>query len=69
MKYFVTRSSDIFRENKPCEEAVLVDKDEEWDNIWAVEIDSIEGLMAFIAKYGKVVVGSNWIEIYDGYRE
>ena len=65
MKYFVTRTSDIFGKNKPCEEAVLVDK----DNIWAVEIDSIEMLMAFIAKYGKVVVGSNWIEIYDGYRE
>ena len=63
MRYKVTRTSDWADAEKPCEEAVPIgDK-------WYVDINSLEDLMAFIGRHGKVVVRSNWIEIYDDYRE
>lgn len=43
---------------------------------WAVEINSLEDLMALQRKYGDLVIETNWadeetpnIEIYDDYRE
>jgi hypothetical protein len=42
---------------------------------WFVEIPDLDALLAFIAKYGELVIGPHhrsdelFIEIYDGYRE
>ena len=34
-----------------------------------IEINSIDELMDFIKKYGRIVIEDNVIEIYDDYRE
>jgi hypothetical protein len=34
-----------------------------------INLDSLEDLMAFAAKHGKIIVSEEGIEIYDGYRE
>ena len=39
------------------------------EDVWCVDIGSLEDLMVFIKKYGAVVVGEDSIEIYDYYRE
>lgn len=36
---------------------------------WTIDFTTIEQLMKFVDKYGDCVVGDDWIEIYDGYRE
>lgn len=43
---------------------------------WAIELNSLEDLMALYHKYGKLIIEANWydgetpnIEIYDDYRE
>lgn len=36
---------------------------------WAVNIDTLEQLRAFVSKYGQCIVGDDEVEIYDGYRE
>ncbi len=37
--------------------------------IWAVKIDTIEQLIKFSKKYGKMIFTEKSIEIYDDYRE
>lgn len=37
--------------------------------VWCVTFDSLEELMAFIEKYGRVVLNRTEIEIYDDWRE
>lgn len=46
------------------------------DSAWFVEFESLDDLMAFVNRYGAVVIGEwysnhdiRYIEIYDGYRE
>ncbi len=41
----------------------LLDEDGE------VEINTLEELMQFVAKWGQIVLNADTIEIYDGYRE
>lgn len=36
---------------------------------WYVTIDTLEELIKFIQKYGKLVINEDFIEIYDYYRE
>lgn len=36
---------------------------------WFIKIKNLKELMAFVAEYGTLVVGSDEIEIYDGCRE
>lgn len=36
---------------------------------WFIVIKSLDDLMAFVDKYGEVVLSGDTIEIYDGYRE
>jgi hypothetical protein len=37
---------------------------------WVVQLDSLEDLVAFISRHGKVVITESFeLEIYDGYRE
>ena len=47
---------------------ILVSKEIEITEAF-VEINSLEELLAFVAKYGLIVLSKNEIEIYDDYRE
>lgn len=42
---------------------------EERDPTWYIEIPNLEALMAFVARYEEIVLTSDYIEIYDDYRE
>lgn len=64
-EYIVSRTS-AWMDTKPCEEAYRKEG-EKYD--WYVRINSLEDLMNFIKKYGKVVVNEGSIEIYDDWRE
>lgn len=65
IEYKVSRTS-AWSDTKPCEEAYRKEG-EEYDRY--VRINSLEDLMNFIKKYGKVVVNEGYIEIYDDWRE
>jgi len=67
MKFTVTRTSDS--QAKPCDEASIEGMDMWNEPIYWVEINTLEELMAFIAKYGRIVLYDGKIEIYDDYRE
>ena len=64
MKFNIYRTSDLFPEFPPCQEAVLKKKGE-WSNDYEIEINTLEELMGLISKYGSVVVSSETLEIYD----
>ena len=36
---------------------------------WAVNLDTLDQLMALVSKYGDCIIGNDMIEIYDDYRE
>ena len=70
IKFGVTRTSDrsVYEmAQKPCEEAF---QDGEG---WFLLIENLEALEKFIRKYGDVVISmtekTNFLEIYDDYRE
>lgn len=116
MEFIVKRASDIFAENKPCEEAyqkeiediqeyylnAFEEYDAKWgkftntginhrvnergnierevpeymEDMWIVNINTLEELLDFKEKYGKVVIGEsnknyhyNQITIYDHWLE
>ena len=67
LKFIVLRTSR-FSDEQPCEEAF------EDDGRWFLLIENLEALEKFIRKYGSVVIrmtekGTNFLEIYDAYRE
>lgn len=64
MKFNIYRTSDMFPEFPPCQEAVLKKKGE-WSNDYEIEINTLEELMGLISKYGSVVLSSETLEIYD----
>lgn len=78
MRFIITRTRMEVCE-KPCEEAILDQKNEIDKDFqgWFLELDSLEQLLMFIEKMGKVVIKAEsiWnkefpeIEIYDMYRE
>lgn len=69
MKFTVTRTSQWDNE-KPCERAKFDEVDIWGDKRWYIEINTIEELMAFKREVGvPIIIGSDSIEIYDGYRE
>jgi len=47
------------------------------EQAWAIDLPSLDDLLAFVNKYGEVVIGNEWpedgnpptVEIYDGWRE
>lgn len=66
MKYIVRRAS-VRGNVKPCEEAKqehITYKDGN-ENVWMVEIETIEELMNFQQKYGDIIIGTSII--YDGH--
>lgn len=69
MKFQVIRTSQ-WKSEKPCEEAV------KRNDIWVIELNTLEDLINFVRKYGDVVIYESMykeypytIEIYDYYRE
>ena len=76
-KFLQTRTITIERYEQlpPAEETafgyagrILVSKEIEITEAF-VTINSLEELLAFVAKYGRIVLSENEIEIYDDYRE
>jgi hypothetical protein len=72
MQFRVWRTYPDSSGNPPCEGAKKVDD----SMLWAIEINTLEDLLAFSRKHGEIIVGSNpkvhenpTIEIYDYYRE
>lgn len=70
MKFVITRTS-CYNDEQPCEDAKWNGEIDEWGSkIWTIEINSVEELLALKGKVGcPIIVGSNNLEIYDGYRE
>jgi len=79
MRFQVTRISPY--EKKPCEEAEA-GRSNPWTDhpVWFIELGTLEDLLAFEVKYGKLVLRSAdeeldeegpepVVEIYDFYRE
>lgn len=82
MKFIVNRSSDILTLNgSPCEEAFIdyvivenLSREKYKIEVWCIEFNSIEEIIAFRNKYGDVIISKiydeyDYIEIYDNYRE
>lgn len=67
MKFKVKRTSWPYGE--PCDEAFKDGKNEWGETIYCVNINTLEEMMAFIGKYGMIVLKEDEIEIYDDYRE
>lgn len=79
MKFEIERASEVFQGNRerPCPNAELIGKDSYGQNVWSIEIDTLEDLIA-LGKRCKcgLVLGFrndeediNHITIYDGYIE
>ena len=71
MKIEVSRTSFFVSHAKPCDEAFPMEAQDEtrYHTGWRIEICSLDELMAFIRKYGQIVMSEKEIEIYDTYRE
>lgn len=82
MKFIVQRSSDILNLNgSPCEEAFIdyviienISREKKKIEVWCIEINFIEQLIAFRNKYGGIIISKiydeyDYIEIYDDYVE
>lgn len=69
MIYDIHRTSDWFRENKPCEKAELKSLDEFGCSEYIIEINTLEDLQELIKEVGDIIIGESTIEIYDDYRE
>lgn len=75
MKFMIFRTSGD--EPSPCDEAFLHGITPMGKNIWVIDINSLDELLAFSNKYGDIIVGKchricddlPCIEIYDTYRE
>ncbi len=63
MRFKITRTS-MWGNDCPCNEAKWDSKKLEWFMNF-----TLPKLMKFIKKHGAVVLNSNEVEIYDGYRE
>lgn len=77
MKFEITRTSTWFEEDIRCEEARQEDyvKNNHLCKRWVVEINTLEEIIEFIKKYGRIVLDADEryelpkIEIYDDWRE
>lgn len=76
MKFLVRKTSAFYcDETAPCEGAKgWIVRDIESEG-WAIDIETIDDLMAFVDKNGDIVIQKDdaedfpWLEIYDTYRE
>lgn len=69
MIYDIHRTSDWFRENKPCEKAELQSIDELGYSKYTIEINTLEDLQELIKEVDSIIIDKDTIEIYDYYRE
>lgn len=69
MKYDIHRTSDWFRESKPCEKAELQESDEYGYSKYTIEINTLEDLQELIKEVDDIIINESRIEIYDDYRE
>ena len=82
MKFIVSRTSGNYNEKPPCEGAFVARENRQYTNLWGIEINSLEDLLALCEKqqYELIITkydnhgyydwdGAWGIEIYDSYRE
>lgn len=69
MIFDIHRTSDWFRESKPCERAELQGEDELGCDAYTIEINTLEDLQELIKEVGDIIINESKIEIYDEYRE
>lgn len=70
MKYTITKTSDWWGENQPCEKAYKGELDDVAGQTWYVDITTIEELHQLIEEVKhSIIVSKENIEIYDDYRE
>lgn len=81
MNFIITRSSDIFGEKSPCDDAKLLNPNAKpWeDRTYGITINSLEELIKLKEEVGNSIIIGNYlgesdfadmeIEIYDTYRE
>lgn len=83
MKFYIVKTSDYTGEEKPYQTAVLLNpnRDEHENNIWGIEIKSLEELIALQKQTKRIIIededytykgityADKIIEIYDSYRE
>jgi hypothetical protein len=69
MKYSISRAGSLSKSKSPCNRAYRGGFDKYDNPIWAIDINSIEEIQSLIAEVGKIVMGGDWILIYDDYIE
>ena len=70
MLFKIERASILFTPygetpEKPCEEAFLFGK----ENEWVVEFSNLDDLVCFTSTYGRCIINEDKIKIYDDYVE
>ena len=68
MKFAIVRASEVFQANRgsPCQNAQLIGKDRWGDDLWAVEIDTLEDLLALKAEVAhSLILGSADKDVWD----
>ena len=63
MEFMITRTSFWESSNKPTEKAYEKDGD------WYIKINSLEELIELTKKEGEIIIGGDYLEIYDDFRE
>lgn len=66
MIFTIDRTSTF---EQPCEEAFRLEENSNGYAPWGIKLDSLEELMLFVAKYERIIVTEDSIEIYDDFRE
>lgn len=71
MRFDVTRTSHRGSTAKsPCEFAVKRRREDDRRKFyWTIDLDSLAALTGFAEIHGEIILGPDWIEIYDSYRE
>lgn len=56
MEFEIYRTSDHFKENKPCDKAYVAGKDK-WDRpIYKIKIDTLEDLISLMEEVGEKLI-------------
>ena len=78
MKFLIGKASDWHGDNKPCSKAIKIGKNKYDNNVWEVELNTLDDILALMNECDKdLVIGESYyddehkyeITIYDDYME
>ena len=69
MKYYIRRISSYGPDVKPCANALPEQDTCPWNRSWCIQIDTVDDLIALISEVGEIIMGGDYITIYDDYNE